>query len=184
MMLSPADEPSKDSIMPARRPPRFTIHRIDSPGDSNYSAYWRVDSQTYWVRVWTDAQWRLLAEPDRPRNACRLTAGGWLVFRSIEEPPPVATVPLEPFGGAGAVGVLSILSVVLQLALRPFGGAGAVRVLPSPDSGTSAPGPDGVPVVSWSGTLRIPDEKVVGVLSILSVVLQVIAFVRVLAPLL
>jgi hypothetical protein len=148
MMLSPTDEPSRDSIMPARRPPRFTIHRHDSPGDSNYSAFWRVDGHTYWVRVWTDSQWRLLAEPDRALDACRLSAGGWLVVRSIEEPPAAA------------------------VALGPFGVAAAVSGLPSPDRGTSAPSPDEIAIAYWSGTF-----KVVSVLSILSVVFKVIPVV-------
>jgi hypothetical protein len=78
--------------------PRFMIHRLDCPDAvTPYAAFWRVDYRLFCVGAWSDAQWQRLPESDCPGDARRLSAGGWLVVRTFEEPPHTAGVgPEQP----------------------------------------------------------------------------------------
>ena len=80
--------------MPGHRLAQFEIHRLDCPDTATpYAAVWRIEGRAYRVGVWTDAQWRLIPERDRPDDARRLSAGGWLVVRPYAEAPETPAVP-------------------------------------------------------------------------------------------
>jgi hypothetical protein len=80
--------------MPRRHPARLVIHRLDCPAaPMPYAAVWRIEGRSYRVGVWTDTQWYRIPERDRPDDARRLTAGGWLVVRPFTEPSETTAVP-------------------------------------------------------------------------------------------
>jgi hypothetical protein len=91
--------------MAFRRLPRFVIHRLDSPAEPiPYLALWRIEGRNFYVGTWSDTQWDLSPDGDRPPDARRLD-GGWMVVRPDEPPPPA-----DSYGRASPTDAIAVTS--------------------------------------------------------------------------
>ncbi|MDR3638433.1 MAG: hypothetical protein P4L84_31810 [Isosphaeraceae bacterium] len=63
--------------------PRFRIHRLDSPTDLHYQAFWQVEGKTFRVQVWDEEAWHSMSESEHPPDATPLAGPGWMLFRPL-----------------------------------------------------------------------------------------------------